>query len=456
MKLLLNTLFALIFCLVLALVVLLAVNWQDAPLKPEVNKALGWPVPQEAMHNNGFFVLMGIHSSQDEEAYAVGAKIIEEEIARYAVTRNALDEPAIASQTTPPDLAWAKLKCDYTLQRNCFDFYLQQPVSALSDHLASQQRLMERYDAIKHSQHYVELVMPMASARLPDYNTLLQANELGRVQAALYVQAQQFSEAIALLEDNARFSRRLLNNASTLISYVVALDMIQKEARLVSELLARYPDLARTHATGITSILSPIPIAAYGMKNALAYERALQLGVMRSLKKELAIVRQHSGFSLKSNIAKKLYQPNATANLVYDLASQPMQLVDVSAQALDATAKRLAQQQDALFGLGYAPYYVQNPIGKMLASIGHLNTQHFIERHHDVEGYLTLVRLQMRLAEQAFSIHDINTIRIDYKNPYTQQPMDYDSTNQLIRFVGRQPSSANYHKRADYKIAIGA
>lgn len=454
MKIVLKWVVGLVGLFSVLLMVFVAVNWQDDVMRSDVELAFDWQIPENALQNNGYLILMGMNSPLDQDARAAGAQVLLDEHARYMVLRQSFEEPEAKQTDLKLYMDWSNLRCDHEKEPNCLDFYLKQGDTALISLLTSQERLIERYQSIQNSPQYIELVAPMVTASIPDYGLLMQANELIRAKVVLSVHQSRLDEALLALETNARFSRRLLDSSVSLISHMVALNMLQRDARLVSELLIRYPNLAQEHYSTIETVLASIPMADYNMKKAFEYERAMQVGVVYTLKKKLAEVKQQATPSWLQRWAEVLYLPNATAHLFYDMGSLPIWQADASPVMLDQLAATLKDKRNSLLGFGYSPYYVRNPVGKILASIATPDYQAYIERHHDVDGYLTLVRLQLAMA--ASDTLKNKPALSQYINPYTQRPMDYDMESGMIRFEAKQPSSSSYQKNRQYQISVAA
>lgn len=62
-------------------------NLSDEPLKPEVKKALAWQLPEQALDNNGYLILLGMDAPTDQDAYQVGKKKLKAELSRYQTTQ---------------------------------------------------------------------------------------------------------------------------------------------------------------------------------------------------------------------------------------------------------------------------------------------------------------------------------------------------------------------------------
>jgi hypothetical protein len=60
-----------LFAVIIAVLALfIAVNIGDEPLKPEVQQALNWQLPEHALDkDNGWLILLGMDAPEDQDAY---------------------------------------------------------------------------------------------------------------------------------------------------------------------------------------------------------------------------------------------------------------------------------------------------------------------------------------------------------------------------------------------------
>ena len=104
--------------------------------------------------------------------------------------------------------------------------------------------------------------------------------------------------------------------------------------------------------------------------------------------------------------------------------------------------------------------YPKNPVGKILANTakgdGWLR---FIERQHDVEGYLRLVSLQLLIAKNKISEAAVPPFLASapqtLRNPYNLNPMIWDSKSKRIIFEARQESKSNPEQDRNFSVPVG-
>lgn len=172
--------FFLIIIIALFLLVIL-LNLSDEPLKPEVETALTWQLPEQALDNNGYLILLGMDAPTDQDAYQVGKKKLEAELLSYDTTQKTQKEPPTTSEPQNHKLLndLQSNFCDYKKVPNCVDFYLKQNITHVNALFESSKTLENRYDAIKRNKTYIEVTPPLLSAfLLPPYQYLVYASEL--------------------------------------------------------------------------------------------------------------------------------------------------------------------------------------------------------------------------------------------------------------------------------------
>jgi len=445
----------LIIVLSLVLIVVLA-NLGDEPLRPEVSKALVWQLPEHAFDDNGFLIVLGLDAPNDQDAYQAGKKVLEAQLLEYQTAQMTHQEPPIdLPQDSKLHKDWQTTLCDYKKEQNCVEFYLKQDVEQLKSFFESTKKLEERYAAIKGSKHYVEITHPVLNGfYLPDYRYLSYASELNRIKATLEIANGNLANGIALWRENALFSRRLLRESSNLVSRMIAIAFIQKDLRILSELISKYPQLAIQYSESFMPLLTPISTPEYSMKKELIFERNWGIALLSRHTNEILKSTSTDLSFWETKIAGLFQQTNAAVNLFYDWGTIRLQLAESNPQELDETQAKVYAQQIELLGFGVEPFYLKNPIVKTLLLVGEIDLyKGYIERQYDTGGHISLVALQVALAEsKAFIPEQINKILPMFINPYTRKPMTFDENSHQIIFEGRQKSSIS--ESPLYKIKI--
>lgn len=445
------------FSLLALFLIFIGINAFDENLKPEAQAALKWQSPKEMLNDNGYIVLLGLDAPINEDAMQVGTKRYQVELERYQTTQTTHTEPTVTHVTLNSEFAdekWKVFRCDYVQQENCVNFYRNLTAADLALFYQSQKLLEARFKAIRHSKQYVEAMPPLLTAYIPSYASLVLASELVRMKSVRLIAEGKVKDGVVLFVDNAQFSRQLIQKSNSLISRMVAVAMAQRDMRILSELITEYPliasDFSETLSPITVSILSP----EYSFKNPLQSERNAMLHAMYQLRYEI---------SKKANVVSKFvtnlfFQPNATVNLFYDWWEPILGSANLNPIVILETQSKVQKQQQALLGWGYAPYYIKNPIAKILVSVAQPDYSKYIERQYDLEGYIQLVGLQIEMSNVNVSKvgtePEMAAIFTAHLNPYTGKPMRYDAIKHEIAFDGHRESNSNYAKRHIFEARL--
>ncbi len=444
---------AFIALLFLAFVV---INWGDEELKPEVAQALAWKAPANAFEDNGYLIVLGLEAPLETDAAIVGQKRLEAELARFAAIQKTHKEtPALADNPAEIDayIDWKDNQCDYQKQLNCVDFYLQQGAHKLAFVLLSQDRLTTRFAKIRQAKNYVEVMAPLLSAQFPKYQLLMQASELERIRAITHIAENQIDIGMEAYVNNAMFSRRLLRESNTLVSHMIAAAMMQRDTRILSELMTKYPKIATQYAAQLAPVVAPISAPEYNLNKAFRYECAMAYQLFDNLQYASANELTGSTNFLKNMAAKFGYSPNATNNAALVRCDARIKMTQSDAQSLDvAKAINLKAAEETMDVVNARLFTQKNPIGRILLGVAEPDYANYIERQHDLDGYLKMVKLQLTIL--ADGTKKDKTIGIELLDPYTQKPMPYDVSTGVITFVGRQPSNTNLNKSNIYQVKL--
>lgn len=438
------------------LLIFIIANAKDDELRPEVKEALNWQVPADALDKeNGYVLLHGMYAPIGQDPYLAGKAILENELARYQEFQKTKIEPPYTEQNDKnPYADWRDRQCSNPETKDTVDYYLKQDAASIAVLTASLKPLIDRFTALKSSKKFVEVIPPLVTYILPHYSQLTQAFEFERMLTVHDISEGRFENGIQRLTDNNLFARRLLTNADSLITNMIAVSMLQKDVRLASELLAKYPGTAK-YKNEFQIILKPIATAQYSLKKTMLFERRLMLAMTNSIHYQIYNNESEIQNIASKILAKLFYLPNSMLNLYYDFGELRISFASVDAFQLDKISAQYTEKRKALLGFGNEYIYLRDPIGKILVgqSDDSIYSSYF-ERHHDLDGYLTLVRLQHRLIADKVTKEQLPQILPQYPNPYTLEPMRLDNQNGFIVFDGRQPSNSNFNKSSSYQIAM--
>ena len=437
----------------LLLLTFVIINWGDEELKPEVLQALDWKAPHNAFEDNGYLILLGIEAPAEMSATQVGTRMLKAELARYvSMQKNHKETPAPEPNPAEVDdyIDWKDNRCDYQKQENCVDFYLQQGADKLVIMLVAQDRLTTRFEAIKQSKNFAEVMPPMLSAQFPKFSPLVNASELERIQAILDMSEGKMEQGVTRLIENSAFSRKLLRESNSLVLHMVAVAMMQRDTRVLSELMVKYPKIAMQYATQLAPVLAPISAPEYSFKKAFKAEGNMVLQTWSHLK--YASVAEFAGPNL--NVFKRFlssigFSPQATTNDAYDLAMLNAKLAEANATQLNAIKAEIEERYADTFQMDYTLFTKKNPVGRILNAVAVPEYANYVERQHDLDGYISIVKLQLNVL-----VDGLEADKVALRDPYTQKLMQFDHDSGLLTFTGRQPASANVNKSNIYQVKL--
>jgi len=84
--------------------------------------------------------------------------------------------------------------------------------------------------------------------------------------------------------------------------------------------------------------------------------------------------------------------------------------------------------------VNFSPSSLYNLVGKMLLNLSIWSPTDYIARMHDLNGMISLVKLQLQLKQTATDSIEEAVKNSSITNPYTGEPMDYDKENNWLGF----------------------
>lgn len=435
----------------------------DEDLKPEVQQALSWQVPEHVFEDNGYLILLGMEAPASANAAEVGAATLKRELGRWAEFQTTHKSPPLAVKTPAQydtNADGANIACPYDQERSCVDFYLRQDRKKLEQWVAARATLIARYQDMGKASRYIEVVPPLMVAEVAPFKSLGEAMEIRRMQAILLMADGEIDKGLSLLADNAARSRQLMRASSHVVSHAVALAYLQKDVRILSELLQRDPSLARHPSPHFSTVLEPIAGRAFQLTTALMHERATQLQLFDSLRHHdtKTLFGPDDGRlllgpevpSIWSFVAHSSFLPNATLNEFHALSTALVALASTDASTLDGVKRQLNDRIEALAPIDHTVITRRNPTGRILIRAAAIDFSRYVERQHDVNTFIAMVGRQREAARNP----SMGPSELGVKDPYTLAPIPYDQSAGVLLFEGRQPNNGNFEKSSRYQVPL--
>lgn len=231
------------------LTIFIIANLKDDALRPEVEQALNWQVPPQAFDKeNGYVLLHGMNAPIGQDSYEAGKAILESELKRYEPFKTTNIEPLINDyQHKNPFVDWGDKQCNYRETSSCVAFYSAIEAGSFKAMLNSLAPFIERFNDFKNRKLFIEVHLPIITFLYPPFGPLSQGSELERALAVREITEGKQNVGIARLVENNLLSRHPLKNSSTLVSYLIALEFLKKDARIISELMLARPEFATNY-----------------------------------------------------------------------------------------------------------------------------------------------------------------------------------------------------------------
>lgn len=307
--------------------------------------------------------------------------------------------------------------------------------------------LLARYRKVRAALEFSELYMGALMLDIPSsYFALRAGASLVLADIALKAGAGDFEAAVAELEREVAFHRRIIGGGRILVTVLSGEAMLARDLLTISELLrtsggriapyhARLRELTRPQAS--TATLQP----AF---RAIAHEKVNWAQHWRTFLRDNAdIVRfGHEGQAWENLVLSFFIRPNETANVVASFMTAEASIAGVPAAQFDQEAARIRNANDALLE---RPWYAEgsNPVGKGMVELATVRLADYASRMNDLQALERMVDLQATLA--ARSITDTAAIAAfvagegvqSRADPYTGKAFAFDPDKRLLSFEPR-------------------
>jgi hypothetical protein len=447
------TVFVLIFSI---FVLFLIVNWGDEALRPEVQAELNWQSPKVIGEDNGYLLLLGLSAKEGMDPLILGKRKLAAELLHYEKNRQSIDNPP-DSANDPDEVVFVRPKsaiCDYSETANCVKFYLSRSAEQESEILKSHHVLLSNFDRLKNSSSYQEIIPSYVEAVIPSFGGAMFAAELERMRAVRLIASGKSSQGLDELLQLSTFSQRWLENADTLISHMVALANVQRDLRLVDEVLQNFPEVL-SGQDKIAKWINGFSNERMSIAKAFKFERQVSLHSIRSA---LVAPEELQESWWEGQLIKVFNRPNAALNLTYDWHTPRIQLLQKPSAQYSKGQVDLEAKEKALLGFGIANIYLRDPIIKILLSVSSPQFETYIEKHYDTFAQVNLLALKLEILKQNIAVTAIPKFvqahATQYPNPYDGKALGWDAEKQQLFVELRQASNQIYQKNKVIRLNI--
>lgn len=440
---------ALIACVLLAYVAMLAINWRDQPPSETAARFATMHRKRPAVpddENAALFVL-GVGAAPDADVSAVGKQ--RDEWLRAQNEADVFDpktdplrdsyEPNARSERVKAFIASCRPN-----EGPCRDVFVD-AASIYSEWIAAEPWLLSRYEQLLAHEGWVETVPVHIAAPLPSYARVMEGQKLLLLKAKVLADEGRFADARQLLESDFRFWRRVLPATDILISKMIAAVALNRNLELGNLILREIPSNVMTEIAP-SQWFDAFDDETRSMERVLVGEWTFSSGILRTLAEGFR-EEDSTLYHLRSSMfTAPFYQPQATLNRSADKYAQAIALFQVPitrySQAV-ARSKELAKPAAA-----GVPFKLYNPVGNWVIGMGFVDVSTYAARVADLEGTrrATLAAIEARAKQVKDAAMPEALMRSEQRNPYDDQPFGWDPERTEIVFRGLEEGARGDHR----------
>ncbi len=424
----------------ISIVLIINLSIFDEDVKPEVSKILEAVEPPT--EGNAYYAFMGISSESDKDMISTGKALVikssKKGLEKESSVLKAEDDKEFLGDISP-DENWETVYgfCRSRDQLNC----ISEIIATIKQNPVKDERLnimLGRYKKIQKMQNYKVTTDSSFALPIPSYGNIVKLSKINMGVAYLSDNNLFFIREIA---KDMKFWRMILNDENTLIDKMISVAVIWTDLQYLSEFVNKR-EISDIEKKEINTLLKAFTRDELNIIEAFEFELRYTRGVFNEMKDE----KVETG-EWWDRVVLLIVQYDATINSVYEnlvgsagclskLESAELAMVinDKRNKRLTSEAKTVKCFSNEKIGLKISPSSLYNPGGKILASIGIPEYEDYIARVHDLNGMISLVKLQLELKLVNQDAMEQVIINSTIKNHYTDKPMDYDKDKGILSF----------------------
>jgi hypothetical protein len=401
------------------LAVVVNLSWFDEALRPEL-ASLRRPQPV-SMEDNSYALVFGFLAADERDPRIAGYEIVDalreryEQGQRIALSSDEMGVILGGSNLDAWEAEFESFDCSTRVYMDCAERLIAEVAQTDSRH-PRLSVLFARYDTIVRQARYKENQERDVYTPPPPYQQLAR---VGRLRLALSYRDDSTREFLEKAAADFEWWVMILRDSETLVTKMVSLAGIQNNLDFLSTLM-RNRTLSEDDIQVINSFLRPFTSDETDIGEAFISEARVAV-----------LSEPHPMISESSWISRLMLQENATLNEEFVTVFAPVRL-RASLTAQEYYRQEAYKPLPYDFRLFPPPLY--NLGGKLARRSAWGDAQIFLARVHDQNGRIALVLLQAEIEQDpSTAVEDV--IRMsDHRNPYTNDPMEYDAQAQTIGF----------------------
>ncbi len=417
----------------ITLVIVINLSIFDEELSPEV-VAMMQKQQFKIEPDNAYLALWGITADSDKDMIDAGVKLIERHNKITSNNEQAVLTDLDLEQTLGDrelDAVWLGqyMSCSSRTRRGC----LAEMSSFIKVNPIQNPRLLlmlNRYSKLIRMEKYHLIMELHAASLIPSYSEIMR---LGQIRTANIFLTKNTMETIISIEEDLKFWRMMLLQSGDLLNKMVAVAAAWRNYSYLSEIIESQ-ELSLQERQKIDSILVQISLEEFDMTSVFYSETKWQLSALQDA---MSSDRNDEVIDISNEFFLPLWQKNATLNHIYRRNHLPLiclsKLSDKEFYKFRVKNKPYCEfpSEDEINNFHYSLY---NPVGMILVSVAIPAYPDYIARVHDLNGVISLVKLQLEL--KSIAEEDIGQVveKSSIRNLYTGEPMDFDKQNNTIGF----------------------
>ncbi len=329
--------------------------------------------------------------------------------------------------------------------RDCSDA-LEEHSGVAGAWIASEQWLLDRYQAMLATEGWREEIPEDIAAPLPPYGQALEAQKLHLLSAWQHARAGDAAAVRDLLEQDLLFWRRTAASSDLLISKMIALAAAERHFALGNVALAALPAASAGEAVP-PSWRQPVTLPERSLARALGGEWHFISSALQQAMAESATGDPAGLAGLPSSrLQRVLFKEQATRNLFAGRMAGLGRLSERPYAELAEALDSLVASEDEQSWLR-----LYNPVGTLLAAVGVAAYGEYIARASDLEGQRRAALLVVELRGAGTTGDAVPTAlsTATLRNPYDDAPFEWDAAEGAVVFHGLRKGD-----RGRYALAL--
>lgn len=450
----------------LAIAAVVGVNLADEEIQPATKAMMARPEMGKVEDTNGYVDFLGLGAPMNTDSVAWGREVAKAYAAQGepGFRKTPEWESKVKAQlvATKEAAGWCTLE-----KEDCLALAKYGRDARLDN--AQNSEILKRYRAMREKPVFADL--PTAGGMLstvPTYPNLLSGASLARLDIALKAVGGDMGGAVAELDREVLFHRRIMEGGNTLVTVMVGNSLLARDLLLASEMLRAGGDAVvpfRGSLLALTEFSADVGLLNTGMRNEAAMGMEFASGLREKLRKDefrSATGLMQASPKLLASALSLTARDNETLNRLAARYVEAAEMAKVPTDKfIQARKAAQAKQGDTLPVSGFQPGLV-NPIGRGIADLMVPSFVSFAARMHDLEALRRMVRLQAIMAAKgivepaamaAFVAGE--GAKTDF-DPYTGKPFAFDPATKRLSFTpaGTGALVTALGKRYDGKVAI--